>query len=413
MHRVILVTAFIVGLAIPASAYQLIAEGEERFSFFYNRSHEQGLADTRATIALRNVELLPQLSFAARGIIRYSSANTAQLDSWNEPANRDERQSLLGLDEFYVNWAPRDDWLRYLRLRVGKQDVDWGVMDRVRPSDLVTPRDYTDLSFEQRITQWTTNLRLSDKKGNLVTELVWLPFFSPTRFARKGPWQLIPDGIPTHDVLPEEDDLTSSQFGLRTCYRYGEFRGCAFGYHGRDQVPFTQATPVGLRLDYAAMDAAGGDAAYSLGPYLVRVEGAYRDYRQASRGFAEVAGGIERIWSNVDRWENNLFAVVQYIRRLPERRDPFFVRSVFTDAIIGRISYGRDADGFVQLEGAGNLDPVGYLVEAKVASPLWHGLQAEAIVGFIGGNHDHLFGARFDDNDRVMLRVTYKNRWSK
>lgn len=407
-------------LASAASAHGLTAmlSFEERMTLYPGRDSDTGVVDGSLAADVRDEPLAPGVRFTLAGVLRYSSAGTARFDSWNEPSGRDTYQPALGLRELSFELTPAT-WLAplravpgSLRLRLGKLAPQWGASDRVRPTDVVTPWDYTDLTRPERFGEWGTSVRWSDKRNRHQLEGVWLPVFSPNRFAADGPWQLIPEGVDTTSEWPDDDDVHGNQqFGLRACRR-GRASLCAMTYFGRDRLARVRPTsPTSATLLYPRLRVYGADAQVDLAGVMLRLEVAYRDSEDGFDDYAEAVFAAERIWFDLDRHGSSLFALVQYSQQLPKRDDPFWVHSVFASGLLSRFRYGKDDGWYGQLETGANFDPNGYLVELTLSGPIYGELRFALAGAVIDGEREHLFGARFADNDRLLFSLLWNGSW--
>lgn len=251
------------------------------------------------------------------------------------------------VDEAYFD-IERED----LSVRIGMQKVFWGKLDRQQPNDLINPYRFIDpFLMEQPERKIGTPAVLATYAPTGVDWLpeqaqftaVWLPMYVPFRFPVIGErWFppaavapstfVIPGGViplPDGGFLPQVDvpisevsqnispparNLANSGLGLRASgYADGvDFAG--YYYHGFDIQPAFQLlvdavatpnpmSPVGfdVRADtrlnpvYSNIDSIGGDAAYTLGPFTFRGEGAFVIGRAFSRNLSDLVANPQQL----------------------------------------------------------------------------------------------------------------------
>ena len=100
--------------------------------------------------------------------------------------NKFETEEMkLQLWESYINYNSGN-----LSLRIGKQAIRWGKGDEVNPTDNFTPEDLTEyLNFpraERKMPVWMVKADYSFSPSPYRAELVWLPFFVPSRLPEAG-----------------------------------------------------------------------------------------------------------------------------------------------------------------------------------------------------------------------------------
>jgi hypothetical protein len=145
-------------------------------------------------------------------------------------------------------------FLGRLQLHTGKQKVVWGKGDQVHLVDWLNPDDYRDFIFPdyQRRRLGTEMLRLNYVVGpyswNSSLELVWVPKFTPMRFAESALWrpaalnsleslapQLASSGFAIQ--YEEYEKLSDSQFAARFTNSFAGFDWGISYYNGRMRIP--------------------------------------------------------------------------------------------------------------------------------------------------------------------------------
>ncbi len=90
---------------------------------------------------------------------------------------------VIGLREAYL-----DLFFDNMDLRLGKQQIIWGKADGVFITDIISPKDLSEFllrDFEE-IRMGITALKADYYIGNSALEMVWVPAFTPTRFAEES-----------------------------------------------------------------------------------------------------------------------------------------------------------------------------------------------------------------------------------
>jgi|GEM_PF-1685609 len=373
------------------SSYVASSEGEATF-------------DARLLFDWENVRLTKGLNLTAGAYVRVGT-DTDDAPVVRKLVDDSSGQPNFGFEDLYLDISKELVGLQGLaeigRFRIGWQNPEWGRTDRVRPTNLLVAHDYTDLSLDdRRISQFGLSTKWGWERRRYTLELVWLPFFTPTRFATDGPWRFLSEGVNLKRELPEGAD---SQFGLRGCYD-DTFVVCLMGYTGRDHLPFVDA--VAGSLVYPEMRAFGGDFQKELfWGTMFRAEGVWRSYDgEFGRNYGEFAVSLEKIWPST------FYGLIQYLRQVPKRSDPADAHAAFNDAVFWRVSYGDENDGwYEQLEGAVNIDPTMVFAEVSVSGPTpVKDLRFTLGARVITGERENLISGRFSGNDGLFFEIRYR-----
>jgi len=166
--------------------------------------------------------------------------------------------------------------LRYgpIDVRAGKQIVTWGRADRINPTDVVTPRDFTLLvpdDEDQRFGE--TAIRATYFQRGLSLTGIWLLDFEPSVVPlRKPPPPLtIRERKPGGQLAQGAVRLEQSGSAVDWSLSY---------FDGLDTIPDLALSATGLRgpelvLQSHRVRVVGIDAATAVGPYSLRGEAAY------------------------------------------------------------------------------------------------------------------------------------------
>lgn len=171
-----------------------------------------------------------------------------------------------------------------LTVDLGKQFIRWGKADVVTPTDRFAPRDFLNVIDADFIA--VRGARAVFEEGNHTLDVVWVPFFTPSRVPLLNQrWTPVPPGVTLELVgsaFPEQ-----SQIGLRWGHTAGGFESSLSFYDGVNHLPTVKQLDVVLPLTptgqiivpvqrvYPRMRMWGGDAAMPTPWFTVKGEAGY------------------------------------------------------------------------------------------------------------------------------------------
>lgn len=198
-----------------------------------------------------------------------------------------EQDFHTALRELYLHY-----YGDYFDLRIGKQQIIWGKSDAVFITDLVSPKDLSRFlvpDFEE-LRLAATGVRANLYAGNHQLEVVWLPIFTPSiqpsadsLWAPTMPYPVKPTFLPP--VLPDLN-LSNGEYFVR----YGWLGSSvdfslvggwfwndtpSFSVVDKTITPGTGLTAISLRGEYYRTAAAGYGVSATLGPLVLKSEGAF------------------------------------------------------------------------------------------------------------------------------------------
>ncbi len=192
---------------------------------------------------------------------------------------------------FKLREAYLDLYFSNFDIRVGKQQIVWGKADGVFITDIVSPKDLYEFLLPEfdEIRIGVVGAKLNYYMGNSTIEFVWLPVFTPTNLPNSNSiWvpKMSFDLPPTFDY--SKQDITPSLENSEVFLKYSaltevvdfELMG---GYMWDDDATmFNSLTPNGIggmnltiSPEYKRLSVAGGSFSTTLGPLVLRGEGAY------------------------------------------------------------------------------------------------------------------------------------------
>ena len=232
----------------------------------------------------------------ANALLRYEPAYTPA--SWLSFAGSfDARIDTFG----YVEWSWRLDWLDQTRLRpafsvrrlvgtvshgglsidLGRQFIRWGKADIVNPTDRFAPRDFMDVVVTDFLA--VAGARVTYEKKGKSIDLVWVPFFTPSRLpVAGGRWSF---AEPATEIVATVDGGAEyprgSQFGARWNHAMSGFEYSLSFYDGYNHLPlldsrFTPSPPqIAIVQVFPRIRVYGGDAAWPLRWFTLKGEAGY------------------------------------------------------------------------------------------------------------------------------------------
>ena len=215
----------------------------------------------------------------------------------------------LELRELYLEYTADS-----FDFRIGKQQVIWGKSDAVFITDLVSPKDLSRFLVPDfvELRRAVTGVRVIGYAGNHNLDLVWLPLFSPaispasdSIWAPSMPYPVMP--TITAATLPELS-LENGEYFARYSYLGSSFDLSlmggwfwndtpAFTVTGKTFTPGVGLASLALQGEYYQSAAFGYSVAATVGPLVLRSEGAMQldkryqgDFMVYSQGYTEKHG---------------------------------------------------------------------------------------------------------------------------
>ena len=213
----------------------------------------------------------------------------------------DDGTYALKLREAYIDWKGE-----MLALRIGRQIVSWGKADDIQITDVLNPRDETNVVAadynESKL--GVDAVRLSLLTDKTQVDAYWIPFFTPSilPLAKGNPLHLhvFPEEVDETGIhYPEKYDdfdlpekrLSKSELALRASAYTSVADLSLYGFYGWDDLPIIRYNPdivfgdgedmpatsfsIDVTGEYKRMYMIGADAAIPVGDFVFRLEGAY------------------------------------------------------------------------------------------------------------------------------------------
>lgn len=315
------------------------------------------------------------------------------------------------------------------RLRFGKQQIVWGVLDGLKVLDSLNPQQFREFILadfaDSRIGLWSAYADLY--LGAWRTEFAWIPDATGHEIPGEGAWFELtaprfrygaPPGSPRLPVRTEEPDhgIEDAAVGLRLSRTLGAWDLSLVAISGADFEPLgrVQDSPAGPLLEryYERRELYGMSAAFSLGRFVLRTELALRPGREFNlqRGSELVPEALDQHTAGLGvdfRGPFDTFVSLQYVvdhirsapaglvRPATDRLATLFLRRTFAhDRLAAELRWYGDVDrGDGMLRGA-----LTWLVGDETS--LRAGFDA------FHGDDEGLFG-QFAERDRITLSLEH------
>jgi hypothetical protein len=243
--------------------------------------------------------------------------------------DRTPSKTAVSINEVYVDYAGS-----CFDLRAGRQIIVWGRADGVQITDIISPKDQTEIiGLEYEDTRLPVNALKARLFGTVYTlETIWIPFYSADDYPENSDNPLTEllyprkvnfgSGAEKVSYLIEEgnlpDSISDSEIGLRGSLYLPVADISVSLFKGWDNSPAYNMERdssggeniITLTPDYTRIWMAGIDAAIPLGSFVLRTEGAWISGRSFSRENSfespvdadqiKVLAGID--WNPGDGW---------------------------------------------------------------------------------------------------------------
>lgn len=323
--------------------------------------------------------------------------NTGPAALWDNQG----RPPVISLQRAYLGFA-HDEWL----VRVGKQVFDWSQTDTISPADLVSPRDWSDITRVRKLAAPAVSVRYG---GETSLEAVWLPRQEPS-YLPEGDWLPLPSGV---SMAPPRRSQ-QQQYALRAAGNWRRTDWSAVLYRGHSIAPALELAPgPSLQPIYRPLRAAAITAAREVADgQIARLEIAR--YRQPDGSFVQYVASLDK---EVGDWLSDgdtLYVIAQYAggTRRAGAVDglgwPDF-RRVLERSVMVKASYDPRSDqrSLLEFTAVWNVEDHGRYAklawQRRLADALTIGLAGEVIDGRPGS-----FWGRYRANDRAMLELSWR-----
>jgi len=329
----------------------------------------------------------------------------------------------IGLREAYL-----DIYLKFIDLRIGKQEIIWGKADGVFITDIVSPKDLSNFlmpDFDE-IRMGVTAVKADYYIGNNLLEFAWLPVFTPTQTPENGSiWYIAPSfSVPvTYDN--SKNNITSS---LKNSDVFAKFSALTslidfeimVGYAWDDDPTIhiiktidssKQLTAVTLIPEYHRLGIGGGSFSTTLGGFVLRGEGAFYNGKYFQSNNPSLYEGVVKknyidylLGLDFTVWDIKLSS--QFNQKIILNYDDNIVNDEYTN-LVTFLASRRFLNDTLNLElfTYVGLNDQGLLIRPKVNYSVADGFDITLGSNIFGGDSG-MFG-QYNDNDIVYFKVKY------
>jgi len=209
---------------------------------------------------------------------------------------------------FNLREAYLDLYFDNFDLRIGKQQIVWGKADGVFITDIVSPKNLFQFLLPEfdEIRMGVIGAKFDYYIGDNTFELVWLPVFSPTNLpSGNSVWapKLSFAVPPTFDYSKQNVNASLENSEIFAKYsaltEYIDFEIMAGYMWDDDATMFSSVAPNGngrmsltLTPEHNRLSLAGGSFSTTLGPFVLRGEGAYYFGKNFNTNNPQVNNGV-------------------------------------------------------------------------------------------------------------------------
>jgi hypothetical protein len=192
---------------------------------------------------------------------------------------------------------------------IGRQFIRWGKTDILIPTDRFAPRDYLSSVVDSDFLG-VTAARLTISRGSDSLDLVWQPWFTPSRTPLLNQrWTVLPpqaNGVPIVDAGARYPG--GSQYGARWNHTGSGYEYSLCFFDGYNNLPLFDLKPdakldtpgVGVQRFYPNLRLYGGDAAVPLRWLTIKGEAAY--FTTSTSGAEEYVLYVIQLERMVKEW---------------------------------------------------------------------------------------------------------------
>lgn len=241
-------------------------------------------------------------------------------------------------------------------IEAGRQFVRWGKADLLNPTDRFAPKDFLNVLNTDFLGVWAT--RATVEKGPNTFDLVWQPYFTPSRSPLLGQrWVVLPPQLGLTGIEDQGFRLPGrGQWGVRYSRLASGYEFSLSVFDGFNHLPLLEGgvrllpnPTVTLLRHFARIRMVGGDAAVPLRWFTLKAEAAYfATSTPTADEYAQFVFQAERLageWTFVGGYAGEAVTT---------RRSPldFAPDRGLSKTFLGRASYNLDANRTVAFETA-------------------------------------------------------------
>ena len=292
---------------------------------------------------------------------------------------------------------------------IGRQFIRWGKTDILNPTDRFAPKDYLSSVVDSDFLG-VTAARFTVESGGNTVDLVWQPWFTPSRTPLLNQrWTALPAeaaGLPLRDagaVYPG-----GSQYGARWNHVGSGYEYSLCFFDGRQNLPSFDAifTPPDFSIQftrtYPQLRLYGGDAAVPLPWLTIKGEAAY--FTSSTPGAEEYALYVIQLERQVKEWSLVAGYAGSVVTRDVASPLQFAPDRGFAKSFVGRAGFTIDANRSLAVETAVRAD--GSFVRFEYSQLYGQHWRATGGVAWIRGDMTDFLG-EYRRNSYASLAIRY------
>jgi hypothetical protein len=292
---------------------------------------------------------------------------------------------------------------------IGRQFIRWGKADILNPTDRFAPKDYLSSVVDSDFLG-VTAARLTYESGGNTIDLVWQPWFTPSRIPLLNQrWTALPpeaEGISIIDAGARYPG--GSQYGARWNHVGAGYEYSLCFFDGYNNLPLFNATleplasAVALQRYYPELRLYGGDAAVPVAWFTVKGEAAY--YKSTTAGADEYALYVIQLERQVKEWSFVGGYAGEAVTRSSGNPLQFAPDQGFARSFVGRAGLTIDANRSLALETA--VRAAGSFVRFEYSQGIGQHWRATGGWAWIRGDMTDFLG-QYHRNSYGLLSIRY------
>ncbi|MBI5207916.1 MAG: hypothetical protein HY934_09005 [Candidatus Firestonebacteria bacterium] len=323
-----------------------------------------------------------------------------------------------------------------LIFKIGRQIIEWGRTDTIKPTNVFNVRDWTDLPLDINI--GINAFKFTRLLGMHELEFVYAPLFEVDRlpYLRKNRWFIFPledeGNTYIYDIEKNKAPGDINQFGLRFNYIGSGFDLALVGAKIYDRVPTyfsKQVKNIDINKNevllqimpyYKSIYLIGMNGAATVSQYGFRSELAYvltEDNKNNNilidDPYLQFVIGADHTFLDIIRdWD--LFMLIQYAldKELPvlgeenQETESGKFKHFYRQAGLINSEFKFSEFKKIAIKGFRNLEKDDYIIKAEYIYKPVDVLEISISAEYPGGRKDGFFGY-FDRNDRIIAGIKY------
>lgn len=311
---------------------------------------------------------------------------------------------------------------------LGKQIYEWGMTDKIRPTDNLCPIDYYDFLESEKLGVLSANLNFYTKIGRF--QAIFMPMFSASQMPdTKNRWYL--DQV---DVLSPSfgnkqisieliegkipaEDVSSCQYAFEYTHSFGGLDIALNFYDGYVHIPSyfllntkmaTDTIKTLLSKNYYEQKIIGGSLAKTFGKYSARIDAAYFIHQKEDDYFRYNVG-VDRTFFDSDGY-NSLFVLFQWMSEINKsgvEYSNYDINHLFTRSLMAKIEWSHGMSTKIGVQGIYTFRDDNYYIQPYISYNIGDGLNALCSVDLLGGEDGGFYAYYGFQRIRVGMNYSF------